>query len=135
MFERRNQDILSKHYGKLIERDSDEEEDLITLKRADHDLTEGDESLQLIKAQNLSNRKLKLGFAKRKMILNAPSTKRLVFDDDGQVHQADNVTLAEEWVKEKGGIHGGGRWRDREVVEGIWTAIEEGMKLRGWGTK
>ncbi|EPS28149.1 hypothetical protein PDE_03095 [Penicillium oxalicum 114-2] len=40
----------------------------------------------------------------------------------------------ERW-DEKGGIHGGGRWRDREVVEGIWTAIEEGMKLRGWGTK
>ncbi|KAF7715945.1 RNA polymerase II transcription elongation factor subunit Cdc73 [Penicillium ucsense] len=40
----------------------------------------------------------------------------------------------ERW-DEKGGIHGGGRWRDREVVEGIWTAIEEGMKLRGWGAK
>ncbi|KAK2732439.1 accessory factor associated with RNA polymerase II [Onygenales sp. PD_40] len=26
-----------------------------------------------------------------------------------------------------------GRWRDRGVVEGIWTAIEEGMKARGWG--
>ncbi|KAK5256241.1 accessory factor associated with RNA polymerase II [Cryomyces antarcticus] len=25
------------------------------------------------------------------------------------------------------------RWRDREVVEGIWTAIEEGMRSRGWG--
>lgn len=26
-----------------------------------------------------------------------------------------------------------GRWRDREVVEGIWGAIEEGMKSKGWG--
>ncbi|KAJ5464155.1 RNA polymerase II accessory factorCdc73 [Penicillium sp. IBT 31633x] len=40
----------------------------------------------------------------------------------------------ERW-DEKNGVHGGGRWRDREVVEGIWTAIEEGMKLRGWGAK
>ncbi|KAE8146214.1 RNA pol II accessory factor, Cdc73 family-domain-containing protein [Aspergillus avenaceus] len=40
----------------------------------------------------------------------------------------------ERW-DEKGGVHGAGRWRDREVVEGIWTAIEEGMKLRGWGSK
>lgn len=40
----------------------------------------------------------------------------------------------ERW-DEKGGVHGGGRWRDREVVEGIWTAIEEGMRLRGWGAK
>lgn len=26
-----------------------------------------------------------------------------------------------------------GRWRDREVVEGIWSAIEESMRARGWG--
>jgi parafibromin len=25
-----------------------------------------------------------------------------------------------------------GRWRDREVVESIWTAIEESMRARGW---
>lgn len=25
-----------------------------------------------------------------------------------------------------------GRWRDREVVEGIWGSIEEGMRSRGW---
>lgn len=24
------------------------------------------------------------------------------------------------------------RWRDREVVEGIWTAIEEMMRSKGW---
>lgn len=24
------------------------------------------------------------------------------------------------------------RWRDREVVENIWKAIEEGMRARGW---
>ncbi|PWY73628.1 CDC73-domain-containing protein [Aspergillus heteromorphus CBS 117.55] len=40
----------------------------------------------------------------------------------------------ERW-DEKGGAHGSGRWRDREVVEGIWSAIEEGMRLRGWGSK
>ncbi|KAJ5994004.1 hypothetical protein N7451_009728 [Penicillium sp. IBT 35674x] len=49
----------------------------------------------------------------------------------GRGVQSFNV---ERW-DEKGGIHGGGRWRDREVVEGIWTAIEEGMRLRGWGSK
>ncbi|PYH45145.1 CDC73 C-terminal domain-containing protein [Aspergillus saccharolyticus JOP 1030-1] len=40
----------------------------------------------------------------------------------------------ERW-DEKGGVNGTGRWRDREVVEGIWSAIEEGMRLRGWGGK
>lgn len=45
-----------------------------------------------------------------------------------------NSFSVERW-DEKGGVHGAGRWRDREVVEGIWAAIEEGMKLRGWGSK
>ncbi|OJK02470.1 hypothetical protein ASPACDRAFT_1886770 [Aspergillus aculeatus ATCC 16872] len=40
----------------------------------------------------------------------------------------------ERW-DEKGGVNGSGRWRDREVVEGIWSAIEEGMRLRGWAGK
>ncbi|KAJ5105589.1 general substrate transporter [Penicillium alfredii] len=40
----------------------------------------------------------------------------------------------ERW-DERNGTNGLGRWRDREVVEGIWTVIEEGMRLRGWGSK
>ena len=24
------------------------------------------------------------------------------------------------------------RWRDREVVEGIWNSIEESMRSKGW---
>ncbi|KAJ5805113.1 RNA pol II accessory factor Cdc73 family-domain-containing protein [Penicillium riverlandense] len=36
---------------------------------------------------------------------------------------------------EKGGPHGPGRWRDHEIVEGIWSTIEESMKLHGWGPK
>lgn len=39
----------------------------------------------------------------------------------------------ERWDEKGGGVNGAGRWRDREVVEGIWMAIEEGMRLRGWG--
>ena len=40
----------------------------------------------------------------------------------------------DRWDEKTGAAAGGaGRWRDREVVEGIWTAIEEGMRLRGWG--
>ncbi|CCU74215.1 unnamed protein product [Blumeria hordei] len=29
-------------------------------------------------------------------------------------------------------VPGGSRWRDREVVEGIWKNVEEGMRARGW---
>jgi parafibromin len=33
-----------------------------------------------------------------------------------------------------GPVGGGGRWRDRGVVEAIWASIEEGMRARGWGS-
>ncbi|KAJ5112542.1 hypothetical protein N7532_000587 [Penicillium argentinense] len=36
---------------------------------------------------------------------------------------------------DKLGVNGPGRWKDQEVVESIWMAIEESMKLRGWGSK
>ncbi|KAI1977287.1 accessory factor associated with RNA polymerase II [Ophidiomyces ophidiicola] len=44
----------------------------------------------------------------------------------------------ERWDEKSSGpnaIGGRTRWRDREVVEGIWGAIEEGMRARGWGSK
>ncbi|EFR00019.1 cell division control protein 73 [Nannizzia gypsea CBS 118893] len=40
----------------------------------------------------------------------------------------------DRWDEKSANVAGGGaRWRDRGVVEGIWSAIEEGMKARGWG--
>ncbi|KAJ7730205.1 hypothetical protein B0H14DRAFT_3899306 [Mycena olivaceomarginata] len=44
MFERKNQNVLSAHYSKLIEGDGDDddEEEFITLKRADHELDGGE---------------------------------------------------------------------------------------------
>ncbi|EEP77408.1 conserved hypothetical protein [Uncinocarpus reesii 1704] len=46
----------------------------------------------------------------------------------------------ERWDEKSANANGGAmsgrtRWRDREVVEGIWGAIEEGMKAKGWGSK
>ncbi|KAL9122785.1 MAG: hypothetical protein Q9187_000664 [Circinaria calcarea] len=39
-------------------------------------------------------------------------------------------TQIEKWNQVQGAQ---GRWRDREVVEGIWGRIEESMRSRGWG--
>ncbi|KAJ3995683.1 P-loop containing nucleoside triphosphate hydrolase protein [Lentinula boryana] len=105
MFERKNQDVLSQHYSKLIEQDvAPDEDDFITLKRADHDLAEA--PLREVALENLSKRKQKLGNAKRTVLLNAPATKKIVFDDSGVGREADEVANAEDWVKEKGGIEG-----------------------------
>jgi parafibromin len=34
--------------------------------------------------------------------------------------------------KHNAGAPSASRWRDREVVEGIWKSIEENMRNRGW---
>ncbi|KAF9257774.1 DEAD-domain-containing protein [Marasmius fiardii PR-910] len=108
MFERKNQDVLSQHYNRLITSNSaeagDDEDDFITLKRADHDLS-GDE-MKDIRMQNLSNNKMKLSAAKRKMILNVPATEKIVFGEDGVGREVGVGEDGEAWVEGKGGFEG-----------------------------
>lgn len=109
MFERKNQNVLAEHYSKLIDHDAadDDDDDFITLKRTDHDLPEEEVvPLEDVKLDNLSKRKLKLGNAKRKILLNAPPTKKIVFDDLGEAHAAHEVMPADDWIKDKGGMEG-----------------------------
>ncbi|KAG9313761.1 hypothetical protein JVU11DRAFT_6120 [Chiua virens] len=88
MFERKNQKILSEHYSKLVDHGDtgDEEEDFITLKRADHDL---EPSMHEIDpdVENLSNRKFKLSRTKRMVAKYGQLGHKLVFDDDGNPHE------------------------------------------------
>ncbi|KAI0059949.1 DEAD-domain-containing protein [Artomyces pyxidatus] len=90
MFERKNQNILSEHYTKLVDHsldgpgDDDEEDEFITLKRADHELP-GDEALSV--SDNISKRKLKMGQSKRAMLKFKGAPQRLVFDDEGEAHE------------------------------------------------
>jgi ATP-dependent RNA helicase DDX10/DBP4 len=114
MFERKNQNIPSEHYSKLISHDdsgnsSGSEQEFITLKRADHGLSDDDggdgdreddegpavkegpkSKSQAISDDddkpNLSKCKLKLGRAKRTIAKGGIATK-LVFDDDGEAHE------------------------------------------------
>ncbi|KAG7092160.1 hypothetical protein E1B28_008529 [Marasmius oreades] len=105
MFERKNQDVLSEHYNKLISDPAeDEEDDFITLKRADHDLS-GDEINQ-IRMENLSQNKMKLSNAKRKMVLNVPTKEKIVFGEDGVGKEAGVGEDGEAWVEGKGGMEG-----------------------------
>ena len=119
MFERKNQNILSEHYSKLISHDesgnsSGSEEDFITLKRADHGLSDDDEddkapvvkgSMDDDDRENLSKRKLKLSRAKR-TIAKGGIAKKLVFDDDGEAHDLYALGNADEWYESRGGLSG-----------------------------
>ncbi|KAG5352132.1 hypothetical protein C0989_003600 [Termitomyces sp. Mn162] len=104
MFERKNQGVLSQHYSKLIDHGvtDDDGEDFITLKRADHGLSDEDAPMD---TGDLSKRKLKLGKAKRAIAQNG-IPKKLIFDAEGAAHEIYELAEADDWYKSKGGIAG-----------------------------
>ncbi|KAF8964766.1 P-loop containing nucleoside triphosphate hydrolase protein [Flammula alnicola] len=124
MFERKNQNVLSAHYSKLIEHDpatvaDDDDDDFIVLKRADHDLPA---DLPPLDSSDLSKRKLKLGRAKQTIIKNGIGTK-LVFDDEGNPHHIYEMADPDAWYEAKGGLAGAKQ-------EGQLFAQKEGTKMR-----
>ena len=121
MFERRNQNVLSQHYTRLIDHESDDGDDgddFITLKRADHGL---DDTIPGV-ANELSNRKLKMGTAKRKIIAGGLA-KKLIFDDEGEAHELYAVKDGERWLQERLGPEGA-------KAEGRKFAEEEREKMK-----
>lgn len=109
MFERKNQNILSEHFNKMVDHDDsdepgDSDDDFITLKRADHELEGGDVSDHDFS----SKRKAKMANSKKAAAkLGARGTK-LVFDDEGQAHglyemkSTEDVFKGADEVKEAG---------------------------------
>jgi ATP-dependent RNA helicase DDX10/DBP4 len=93
MFGRKNQTILSSHYGKLVDRDEpsapgfdegdkdDDDEDFFSLKRVNHDLP-----VDFTEHIDLSKRKIRMMKSKKALAKAGPKGTKLVFDDDGQPH-------------------------------------------------
>jgi ATP-dependent RNA helicase DDX10/DBP4 len=127
MFERKNQNVLSEHYNKLIEDDddgqggqSDSSDGFIQLKRANHDLdlpgpstnttTNTSTSISLPPSDTtleLSKRKLKLSRTKRTIANLAGGTNtKLIFDDEGNPHALYEMANPEAWYREQGGLQG-----------------------------
>ena len=103
MFERKNQNILSAHYAKLVHHEAEDmDDDFITLKRTDHELLEADAALG---PADLSKRKKKLGRAERTIAKGGVPTK-LVFDEDGQAHKLYELADGGAWTEEHGGVKG-----------------------------
>jgi ATP-dependent RNA helicase DDX10/DBP4 len=97
MFERKNRGVLSEHYNKLVDHASDasgSEEDFITLKRADHDLPSTSAAPPV--EENLSNRRLRAMKSKKGQLKYAPTSTRLIFDDDGVAHQVLEMKAVED---------------------------------------
>ncbi|KAI0942852.1 hypothetical protein AcV7_002148 [Taiwanofungus camphoratus] len=122
MFERKNQNILSEHYTKLVDhsldRDADSEDEFITLKRADHELPGNDE---LPESDFISKRKLKMATSKKALAKSGPKGNKLVFDDDGNPHEIYEMKTAEEVFKGVDDVKEAGR----KFVEGERGRLKE----------
>ncbi|KAL5497874.1 DBP4 [Sanghuangporus vaninii] len=114
MFERKNQNILSEHYTKLVDHHhrsgNDDEDDFITLKRADHDLDTSNISSQPTPSASLaptsdlhatSKRKLKIGQSKKAMLKYKGQGEKLLFDDEGKAHKVYEMREVEEEFKDR----------------------------------
>ncbi|KAH9928023.1 DEAD-domain-containing protein [Epithele typhae] len=107
MFERKNQNILSEHYAKLVDRDDDDDggdDGFITLKRADHGL----EDVPEIDTGFISKRKAKLALSKKAIAKHGEKGKKLIFDDDGQAHEVYEMQDPENVFKGED-VHEAGR--------------------------
>ena len=107
MFERKNQDILSKHFTKMVDHEmgDDSDDDFITLKRADHELDDG------LRGEHefVSKRKEKLAASKKGIAKYGERGKKLVFDDDGQAHEIYELQSVEQVFKGKDDVQEAGR--------------------------
>ncbi|KAJ7846396.1 hypothetical protein B0H14DRAFT_2772663 [Mycena olivaceomarginata] len=115
MFERKNQNVLSAHYSKLIEGDGDDddEEEFITLKRADHELDGGEVGVD--EAADMSKRKQWLMASKAKRaLLTGGLGKKLIFDEE-KPHEMYEMEDADAWINDKGRMREGEKGRMQEA--------------------
>jgi ATP-dependent RNA helicase DDX10/DBP4 len=114
MFERKNQNILSEHYNRMIDRsedhlsqdengllngaNDDDEDDFMTLKRTNHELPDSlrDPEASVIAQENISKRKARLLKTKKGLVkLKGSLGKKVVFDDEGIAHDAYAIKEAD----------------------------------------
>ncbi|EGN95755.1 hypothetical protein SERLA73DRAFT_186962 [Serpula lacrymans var. lacrymans S7.3] len=103
MFQRKNQNILSEHYTKIVDHSShanDDDDDFITLKRANHDLPDS----ELPEMENMSKRKLRMSKSKRAIMQRSELGHKLIFDDEGNPHELYEMVDPAEFYK--GGLEG-----------------------------
>jgi ATP-dependent RNA helicase DDX10/DBP4 len=123
MFERKNRGVLSEHYNRLVDHDSEasgSDEDFITLKRADHDLPFTSVTLPI--EENTSNRRRREMTSKKGQLKHGGMPTHLIFDDDGVAHQALEMKAVEE-------IFGAGDAKSVALEAGRSFGEEERMKM------
>ncbi len=106
MFERKNQ--KQELYRKVVEQSviahggggaSDSDEELMTVKRTDHELP-SDLLTAPDRAADISKRQLKIGKSKKAMAKTRALGEKLVFDEEGNAHQVYEMKPGDELAKQ-----------------------------------
>ncbi|KAI1794996.1 DEAD-domain-containing protein [Ganoderma leucocontextum] len=108
LFERKNQNILSEHYTKLIDHGADgsgSDDEFITLKRADHDLDDA----VLPESDYASKRQQRMALSKKALAKSGPQGHKLVFDDAGDAHEVYELKDAKEVLGDRDEVMEAGR--------------------------
>ncbi|CAO3692842.1 unnamed protein product [Rhizopus stolonifer] len=136
MFKRKNQDILSEHYSKLVDYegdkihvdDQDDDEEFMTIARKDHTLESDEEDIADAETENISKRKQKM--TKKDRIKTMPRGEKLVFDEDGEAHALYELVSEQDFkndgavkdqikafIDEKGALMKTADTEDKELVK------------------
>jgi ATP-dependent RNA helicase DDX10/DBP4 len=92
MFSQKNLTVLSEHYRKLAaHEDADSDDELLQIKRVDHDVSD-DETMAKV------NKKKPISKVKRSLLENGLNQK-IVFDDDGNARKAFEIESLEQFEK------------------------------------
>ncbi|KAI8069444.1 P-loop containing nucleoside triphosphate hydrolase protein [Gongronella butleri] len=105
---RRNQNVLSEHFSKLVDYGNDNgmgqgdgddsDDDFMTLGRVNHELSsDSEDNMDDTKVENLS--KKKAAMTKKERAKRGPKGEKLVFDEEGMPHQLYEMIDEAEFLK------------------------------------
>ncbi|KAI8917411.1 hypothetical protein BC831DRAFT_438554, partial [Entophlyctis helioformis] len=95
MFEKKNLTVLSEHYAKLKDMSDSDEDEFLSLKRANHDII--DDEMPASAMSDLTHRQLLK--AKKKELKARGLGKRMIFDEDGNAVLAYKMETLDEFNK------------------------------------
>lgn len=127
---RQNQTVFSEHYQRMLDDtfDASSDDELLTLRRADHDLDE----TPPVRETHISKRKLMQGRSKKAMAATGArgSGDRIVFDDEGNARALYELQNEKEFQNVGDPAEQVKRWREAEAAQLAAADVEDKSRVR-----
>ncbi|WFD35422.1 RNA helicase [Malassezia cuniculi] len=131
LFGRQNQTVFSEHYKNLLDDTFDagsDDDELLTLRRVDHDLDESELSQQ----KEISKRKLLQGQSKKAMAAAGlrGSGDRVLFDDEGNARPLYELQNEQSFHRVGDAAEQAKAWRDKEAAQLAAADVADKSRVR-----